>query len=389
MPSRTRALAAAAAAALLVLTGCSDAGDSENTEATPHGYVEGAQEKADPQVALAYAEDGGRTLHLLDPVTEETDDVQLSVAASSLHEDGRFVYAIDGATVEIVDSGRWTVDHGDHVHFYQAPAKNIGTVTLGSEVTSVAGQGGLVAIGTADGEVRVLNRKDMEADGKISEVGAIETNDDAGFAVPYSDGLLLARDGHIEFTDDTGGAKGARQPCREPGGSALLKNRVAVSCADGIVLFSLDGTAVSGEVLPYAPDHERATAFGNRPRSNAAAAHAAHGAWALDSSAETLSWLPAPGTVAAAFGTGRDDVVLVLDADGTLRSLRAPSGEPIADSAIPGASGAATIVADTSRAYVNAAGTKTIAEIDYADDMRIARTLKTTSTPDLLVEMGR
>lgn len=389
MYSRTRTVAAGVAAALLVLAGCSDAGDSDDAAAAPHGYVEGAQEKSDPQVVLVYAEEGGRTLHLLDPVTEETDDVGLSVSASRLYEDGRFVYAIDGATVEIVDSGRFTVDHGDHMHFYRAEPTTVGTVTLGADVTSVAGQGGLVAVGTADGEVRVLNRKEMEDGRKITEVATIDTNASKGFAVPYSDGLLLARDGHLEFTDSNGETKGVRAACREPGGSAMMRKKVAVSCAEGVVLFSVTGEDVSGEVLPYAPGHARATTFGNRPRSNAAAAPAGNGAWVLDSSAQTLTWLPAPGEVAAALGTGRDDVVLVLDADGTLRSLRAPAGEQIADSVISGATASATVVADTSRAYINAAYEKAIIEIDYADNLRIARTLATTSTPDLLVEVGR
>ncbi|MCV7019373.1 hypothetical protein H7I96_16645, partial [Mycolicibacterium aichiense] len=58
-------------------------------------------------------------------------------------------------------------------------------------------------------------------------------------------------------------------------------------------------------------------------------------------------------------------------------------------SVISGATASATVVADTSRAYINAAYEKAIIEIDYADNLRIARTLATTSTPDLLVEVGR
>lgn len=44
---------------------------------------------------------------------------------------------------------------------------------------------------------------------------------------------------------------------------------------------------------------------------------------------------------------------------------------------------------DSDRAYVNNAAAKEIYEIDYADGLRIARTLRTEVTPGLMVEAGR
>jgi len=44
---------------------------------------------------------------------------------------------------------------------------------------------------------------------------------------------------------------------------------------------------------------------------------------------------------------------------------------------------------DSDRAYINNADAKEIYEIDYADGLRIARTLSTEVTPGLMVESGR
>lgn len=44
---------------------------------------------------------------------------------------------------------------------------------------------------------------------------------------------------------------------------------------------------------------------------------------------------------------------------------------------------------DSDRAYVNDAAARAVYEIDYADGLRIARTLRTDVSPGLMVEAGR
>jgi hypothetical protein len=44
---------------------------------------------------------------------------------------------------------------------------------------------------------------------------------------------------------------------------------------------------------------------------------------------------------------------------------------------------------DSDRAYVNNAVAREVYEIDYADGLRISRTLRTEVTPGLMVESGR
>jgi hypothetical protein len=48
-----------------------------------------------------------------------------------------------------------------------------------------------------------------------------------------------------------------------------------------------------------------------------------------------------------------------------------------------------TLTVDAQRAYVNAAADGVVHEIDYADDARLARTLKPSTRPVHVAETGR
>lgn len=113
--------------------------------------------------------------------------------------------------------------------------------------------------------------------------------------------------------------------------------------------------------------------------------------WVLDSSARTWTSMAAPGAVAA--NAGADGTVLVLSADGALRLLDMQGSQvaelPLFDAAVPGDAPARVIEVDRDRAYINDAAAQSIYEIDYRDGLRLARTLRTGVTPDLMVETGR
>src|SRR5690606_35256708 len=124
--SATRAVAACAAAGLLA-AGCGPQGGepAADEESVPHGYVEGAEETAEAQWRLVMADpDGG--LHMLDPATEEVEEVGEAPGAEHAATDGRFAYVGGDAGTAVFDSGTWTVDHGDHVHYYKAEARAVG-----------------------------------------------------------------------------------------------------------------------------------------------------------------------------------------------------------------------------------------------------------------------
>lgn len=101
--------------------------------------------------------------------------------------------------------------------------------------------------------------------------------------------------------------------------------------------------------------------------------------------------IPAPDAVAT--NTAGDGTVLVLHRDGTLAALDVATGTETAR--IPLLDNVSThgptpvIEIDSDRAYVNNAAERELYEIDYADGLRIARTLRTQVSPGLMVEAGR
>nr|BFF14902.1 hypothetical protein GCM10025699_62050 [Microbacterium flavescens] len=126
------ATALAAAATLVALSACSAPAAEPAAEATdastPHGYVEGASEGSEPQLRLATVDPEGR-VDLLDLLDGESEGVAEIDPADSLSTDGRFVFATRASgTVDVVDTGVWTVDHGDHSHYYLAEPRTVGTV---------------------------------------------------------------------------------------------------------------------------------------------------------------------------------------------------------------------------------------------------------------------
>ncbi|MEU4689221.1 hypothetical protein [Actinoplanes sp. NPDC023714] len=363
----------------LVLAAC-----SEPAEPAPeHGYVAGAEELSEPRSAIAYAADGGRTLRLLDLATTEDVGIGLRIAARELSEDGRFLYLTDGdRTLEIVDAGVWTVDHTDHVHYYRAPAKSIGTLTLETPITSVAGDGGHTAIGTAGGTVVVLDRRALES-GEIREVSRFG---DTASAVPYEDLLLAARDGQIVTVDAAGRRVGAMQaPCATPAGWVVLRGGALLACDTHFVRVKRAAPGFEAEVVPAPGLRPLSPAgFGFRPRSNEAAVADDGGIWSLNAPKATARHLPMAGVRAAA-SPADGNTVLSLGENGTLRSHDLASGKELA-----AAKTAATrLTLDVNRAYLTEPATGVIREIDYRDGLRTARTFPAAVRPDLAVEVGR
>lgn len=112
----------------------------------------------------------------------------------------------------------------------------------------------------------------------------------------------------------------------------------------------------------------------------------------LDSGKSSWTLLPIPDAVAV--NTAGDGTVLVLRRDGTLASWDVGSGTetarvPLLDGGVPDREPAPVIEIDSDRAYVNNAAAHEVYEVDYADELRIARTLRTTVAPHLMVEAGR
>ncbi|MFB4313982.1 hypothetical protein [Actinomadura sp. 21ATH] len=390
-------MAAVAAGVLLtLLAGCGaseDAGGSAGGDQTPHGYVEGAEETAEAQWRLILADAQGGRIHSLDPATGKNVPVAQAAGLTAMRTDGRHAYLTIGNAVRVVDTGVWTVDHGDHVHYYRAPARTVGDLG-GTAAPEVAGDLAVTTLSAA-GAARVLDRKVLD-DGKIQELARVE----APVAVPYAGNLLVASNGagHVAVHD----RKGRRisqlpEPCPEPRGQAITRRGAVLGCSDGALLVTGEQGKFAAEKIPYpggVPAAERARDFRHRPGSNMLAATAGDkGAWVLDVGAKKWKRVGDSVPALAVNVVGEDSPVLLLGRDGALRSYDPATGkEQARTELLKDADGARrpgpVIEVDTARAYVNDPAGNAVHEIDYNDDLRLARSFELPFPPAHMVETG-
>lgn len=388
----------AAGAGLLaaaLLAGCGPAPQEEppaEAEETPHGYVEGAEETAEPQSRLVLADEDGR-IQVLDLITEESTLLDPVGAVDGITGDGRFAYLVssDRRTTSIVDSGAWTVDHGDHNHYYRAEIRPAGTAE-GIAAASTATDTALTALNGADGAAVLLDRPSLE-DGTAAPATVPAPT---GLTVPYAERLVVAEDGPVHVLDREGEPHQTLDgECPGPGAWAATRRGLVLGCADGALLVTEDDGALTAEPLPYPddlPDGAAVTGFHHRPGAAALAAiPAPDTVLVLDLAERDWAHWELPGVVAVA-AVGEGASVLALTGDGALHALDPATGEERArtdlledvDDEHPPA-----LQVDTSRAYVNDVRAGLVHEIDYNDDLRTARTFETEVAPRHMVETGR
>jgi hypothetical protein len=390
MRRRTLGSAVLVAALLAAPAACAAPPAEPPAPETPHGYVEGAEEAAEAQPRLV-ALDGAGGVRVLDLVTEEVQGLAPLVAAGVPATDGRHAYlaAADGS-VRIVDTGAWKVDHGDHVHYYRAAVREIGSLP-GAAPVAVHGDVAVTALTLADGAVRLLDRERLD-DGAVAELATIPPSGPRGPAVPY-EGHVLVPGERVAVHDRAGAPVGTvEEPCPRPAGAAVTRRGVVFGCADGALLVTGSDGAFRGEKIAYprpVGDAERARAFTHRPGSTTLTARAGDtGVWVLDVT-ERAWTLHATGPVVAVNTAGEGTPLLTLTADGVLHALDPASGDEQAATPLltaPVAEGT-TIEVDTSRAYVGDAAAGAVHEIDYGDSLRVARTFEIPAAR--LVETGR
>jgi hypothetical protein len=198
---------AAGALVLLALGGCgghdaappptSPVDERENTPA-------GARELADPLTRLVLVEPGSGATAVYDVVDETETRLGDFGPFDALTGDGRFGYLRTRDELTIVDAGAWTVDHGDHKHYYSAQPAIAGTVD--ARVESVTADRAVAAIRTADGRIDLLDRERLGR----RDVGAPDTASAGELtgiaeAPPYGKGLLIVTEsGQLQVVDDKG-----------------------------------------------------------------------------------------------------------------------------------------------------------------------------------------
>ncbi|WP_410875239.1 zinc ABC transporter permease AztB [Nocardia sp. A7] len=420
--------ASVAALAALPLVGCAPAAEPTAVEETAHGFVAGAEEMSEAQTRLVVA-DAASAVRVIDLLTEkvtsidtsapEGDRAQVSPGAGSSPSggdqrvptvgavgDGRFAYLSSGASVRIVDSGGWTVDHDDHRHYYQAPVRDVGVVAAaeggapgagsappgpgGAESAGVVGAYSDAAIASVvldSGSTILFDRPAL--DGGVA--GTQRRVD--GIAVPYAERIVVADgSGRVEVRGRDGAAGQVQTAtCPQPKGQAVTRRGVVFGCADGaLVVAQREGDFVA-EKIPYpAPASDRASAFTHRPGSTTLTALAGRdGVWTLDIRKKTWTRTAIVDPVAVNTA-GEGSSLLVLTRDGVLHGLDPVSGTETAQLAVSSGpvEGQPVIRVDPDRAYVNDIRGRKVHEIAYNDNLRVARTFELDVAPSLMVETG-
>ncbi|MBT2421807.1 hypothetical protein J7F01_10710 [Streptomyces sp. ISL-22] len=366
----------------------------------PHGYVEGAQEKAEQQSRLLLNDPATGDTRVLDLITGKTHKVSRTSGTIALTTDGRFGYFHTAGSTRVLDSGAWMVDHGDHVHYYRAAIRDVGRVP-GGPGTRVRSDAAVTAVTDEDGRARVYRRAGLEK-GKVGSARPLPGTH-AGVVVPYAEHLLgVTDDGKVVVYDREG--RRAALPdarCEEVRGDAVTRRGVVLGCADGALLVREDDGRFTAEKIPYGsdvPETERATAFRHRPGSDTLTAPAGDRAvWVLDVTERTWTRVRT-GSVVFANTAGEGSVLMVLETDGAVHGYDIATGKQVSrtkplltGAPETGSDGDAgpVIEVDRSRAYLNDSKGKRVYEIDYNDNLRIARTFDLDIKPALMVETGR
>ncbi|MET9708694.1 ABC transporter [Nocardiopsis alba] len=389
---RTTTITGAVGLCALLLAGCSgpDPGTAvDETEETPHGYIEGAEELSEPHYRLVVADTETGEVGLLDLITEETTALERTSGVDGMSGDGRFAYLHSSGreTLDILDSGVWTVDHGDHKHYYRTepgPAGSVDAPASPLVITDTA----LTSLVGPDGASSLLDRSGLE-EGTVEEI----VPDLAGNAVvlPYAGRLIVIEDGSVRVHERDGSPLEELEPtCVDPNGAAVTRRGLVVGCEEGTLHITEEDGIPTAETLDH-PREGRSGALRHRPGSAVLATTSTEGdLWVLDLAAAEWRAFEAHDVVDAV-AIGEDAPVLVLEGDGTLRSLDPETGEEDASVHLLDEMDAAhppTLQVDAGRAYVNDAHTGLVHEIDHGDDLRVARSLDPGVTPDLMVETG-
>ncbi|MEU0264661.1 ABC transporter [Nocardioides sp. NPDC006303] len=390
---------------LVAAAGCgTPAADDQSADSgagKDHGAVEGAQEVAEPQLHLTTIDAGGAVAQL-DLLEESSAEVGTIGAPSAVESDGRYLFATTADGVEIVDSGMWTWDHGDHFHYYRGKPTLVGTVEGDGDATVATGP--LSTAGVffeGSGEAILLDNKAL-ADGEVRELFRVEEEPHDGLVAPLGDGALVTvADGGavtgLRYHDADGNADGDQITCAQASGTITTKVGVLVGCADGAVLATETDGEPSFERVEYpeGTTAPRAMSFdGRKGRPTVAALSGRAGIWLLDTRERTWSHLdagvPLRQVVAADDEEGH---VLALDTTGRVRVFAAEDGEQLAATEplvdLSEAAAGVDLVVDQERAYLNVPAEGVVHEIDYADKARIARTLETPTAPVFFTETGR
>ncbi|MGV0744312.1 ABC transporter [Mycolicibacterium sp. XJ870] len=382
--------------AALLLAGC----DTDETPSAPTTPTTSASHD-DTGIDAQESKDAVTRLVLVDPATGATvvfdagEETQTPLGefgrTDGISGDGRFAYLRGEDAITVVDAGSWTFDHGDHSHYYVEPPGLAGR--LNGRFADAGGQRDLTAARRDDGTVEVLDRAAL-GEHRIAPVDGFGTLRDIAEIAPLGEDLVsVARSGAVSAL----GADGATQPlgqCPGASGASTVSGAVIFGCVDGALRIAKRAGQLAATPFHFG-NTRPATQLGAlsyRYGGSTLAAVAADAVWVLDGRRGAWSQVNVAGVLAANAVSG--DSVLALTADGQLRQLDTKTGAQTAAVQLfggPVSSDLPTpvIEIDADRAYVNDAKAGAVYEVDYGDGLRLARTLKVSVAPGLMVETGR
>lgn len=348
---------------------------------------------------------------------DELEEVEITAPQESptmfaTTEDGRYGFAVmyDRNDVQAIDAGVWTMDHGDHSHYYAAPVAALALYS-GVSPSHVVAHGELTAIFyDGDGEYRVLTRADI-AEGSAGTAIPVDAPHH-GVAVPWSEDRFVVTEygetnrdestlpPNVVVHDAAGKVVQSDFPaCPELHGEAASAEAVSFACEDGILVLEEHGDHFDGQKLEYPDDAGRAGTLRTTEELDVLVGNYSDDVMlVIDPGEHSVTPLEIPAAFSTFAVTGHDDgAVLGLSADGSLHVVNVSSGAAttIADVVQPYAEDAEwteptpqLAVGPGSAAYVSEPATGQVHEVDLGSG-KVSRSLDVGGTPFHLAVMGR
>lgn len=273
---------------------------------------------------------------MLQVIDLETGAVVGSFSApgpASVYSAGNGMYAFavhrEQNRASVVYGGLRREDHGDHQDLVVEAPYVLQTFTTGPKPTHFSSHDGIVTIyNDGDGTVAVLDEKSLGLNLRMFEVATGAPDHGAPLAV--GDVVLAGslNRGVVEVFSRGGRKITSFGDCPRLHGQAALGNRIAYGCSDGVLLLERRGSGFVSHKLPNpanAPANARVGTLVSHAKYPFFIGNFGQGLVRIDNQ---LSVYPLPANPVR-FGFDKDGVLVVLTADGSLRTLEAPTGQVI------------------------------------------------------------
>lgn len=311
---------------------------SSGTRGSDASPRDGVHELAEPALQITTLLPDGAVVQL-DLASGESAEIARIAPAERVVGDGRYLFALRPGSVTIVDTGAWTWNHGDHVHYYRGEARVVGDVEGAGSPTVVPGERsiGIHFDGrpTAAAEA-VLVKTAPLADGEIVELFRIGAEADAPLVVPLAYGAWVAESdtagppATLREVDENG-RRGGETACRSARGPIATVVGVVVECHDGALL-AVDGRPGRVERIPLpgeAASPGSSTLAGREGRPTVAALAGKDGIRLLDTRDRQWRHLTSDVPLVAVTAVDdRDGHVVAVTAEGAVWVLADEGGSP-------------------------------------------------------------